>query len=135
MLLENPSDFHNQKVSVSGFLMVSWEGGGVFESAATENTQRTEHAVRLRIPTKKLGPLERYDGTFGMVVGRFDSDRTAGWGGFLTVEEISPLYRFRPPLRPKQGVIEGDAKDFLRQQVEENQERRRSERQRQSSEQ
>jgi hypothetical protein len=116
-LVERPEDYSGQEVEVSGFMLVSWEGGGLFRTKNDEESFNTGTAIRLLIPTKELGPLEQYDGTFGTITGAFESDQSHGWRGTIRVSKISPVSRFRPAIRPRERPDSGNAEELLLEQV------------------
>lgn len=116
-LIAHPAKYSGEVVEVSGFLLISWEGGGIFRTPSEESSYDTEHAVRLRVPNKKPGPSEQYDGTFGALNGVFVSDQSLGWTGTTTVSEIRPVFRFRPVDTPQQAPEGTDAEKRLREEV------------------
>ncbi|MFN3186750.1 MAG: hypothetical protein ACE37F_32415 [Nannocystaceae bacterium] len=116
-LIARPAAYSAQSVELSGFMNVSWDGGGLFRTPTEASSHDTEHAVMLRIPTKTLGPLEQYDGTFGTITGVFESDQSLGWTGTLTVRQIRPSYRFRQVNLPRRASPGTDAERRLREEV------------------
>jgi len=116
-LVERPDDYSGQEVEVSGFMLVSWEGGGIFRTESDEQSYSSNDAIRLRVPSEKLGPLEQYDGTFGVVSGVFESDQSHGWRGTISVSKMYPVFRFRAAYRPTKRPASGDPEDLLREQV------------------
>lgn len=112
--ISNPDMFVGRQVRISGFMYVSWEGGGLFKTPAELESHNTENAIELLIPTKRLGPLDDYDGTFGIVSGAFEPSRSPGWKATIVVDEISPIFRFSPPYKPTPADPENMPEGFLK---------------------
>lgn len=90
--------FDGEIVTVEGYLLWSWEGGGLFDSDVAEAGYDRTHGIAL-FGNRHMADETHFSGTYARVVGSFRAEKGLVWHGILAPAEIVPLRRFRD-MRP-----------------------------------
>jgi len=91
-LIADPERYQGQKVSVTGYCVLGFEGKALYPSQGAHGDAETKKAVWLDVPLGEL--VRRFDGTTVRVVGTFDATTRGHLGLYAAtlkaVELIEP---------------------------------------------
>jgi len=103
-LMTFPKLFDGRAVSVTGYLLICWEGGGLFSSSEAAKAYDFRHGITT-LPHPALGKAERFWGVYGPVEGTFHAyDGNGEPWLHLVVETVRPRGRFEEYVEPREST-------------------------------